>query len=48
MLGITSIHNKAKTINTCGSRRRAHHFFRPHQLFLFKKKSKKKFNFIKK
>ena len=29
---------KAKQINTRGSRRRAHHFFLPHQLFFFLKK----------
>ena len=34
---------KVKQINTRGSRRRAHHLLRPHQLFyLFKKKAKKK------
>ena len=42
----------AKNINTHGSRRRAHHLFRPHQLFfyfkkVFKKKYlKTKFNFF--
>ena len=35
-----SIIHKAKQINTRGSRRRAHHFFLPHQLFFFQKKNK--------
>ena len=33
---------KAKKINTHGSRRRAHHFSRPHQLFFYLKKNSNK------
>ena len=40
---------KAKQINTHGSRRRAHHFFLPHQVFFFSKKNlKKNYKIIKK